>query len=81
VLHSSVSLEQLLKVPKSVGFREFKEEEERESLLKMSDEELIREGKAARYICSPSTNFEKPLRDVYVIALRLCQEEYRHPKP
>jgi len=61
----------------SVGFREFDEQKERERLRKMSDEELIRESKAARYMCAPATNFGKPPRDVYVIALRLCKEEYR----
>ncbi|MFY9731920.1 MAG: hypothetical protein WBQ04_03735 [Candidatus Acidiferrales bacterium] len=66
----------------AVGFDKFDEEKERERLRKMSDEQLIREGKAARYMCAPSTNFGKPPRDVYVIALRLCKEEYRrrHPK-
>ena len=61
----------------AVDFDEFDEEKERERLRKMSDEELIREGRAARYMCSPATNFGKPARDVYVIALRLCKEEYR----
>ena len=61
----------------AVDFDEFDEEKERERLRKMSDEELIREGRAARYMCSPATNFGQPPRDVYVIALRLCKEEYR----
>ena len=61
----------------AVDFDEFDEEKERERLRKMSDEELIREGRAARYLCSLATNFGKPPRDVYVIALRLCKEEYR----
>ena len=66
----------------AVAFEPFDEEKERARLCKMSDEELIREGKAARYMCAPATNFGKPPRDVYVIALRLCKEEYRrrHPK-
>jgi hypothetical protein len=66
----------------SVGFDKFDEEKEREKLRKLSDAELVREGKAARYMCSPATNFGKPPRDVYVIALRLCKEEWRrrHPK-
>ena len=66
----------------AVGFSEFDIEKERERLRKMSDEELIREGRSARYMCSPSTNFGKAPRDVYVIALRLVKEEYRrrHPK-
>jgi hypothetical protein len=64
----------------AVGFTEFDKEKERERLRKMSDEELVREGRAARYMCAPSTNFGKPPRDVYVIAL--CKEEWRrrHPK-
>jgi hypothetical protein len=61
----------------AVGFDKFDEEKERERLRKMSDEELIREGRAARYMCSPAKNFGKPPRDVDVIALRLCKEEYR----
>jgi hypothetical protein len=42
----------------------------------------IREGRAARYMCAPSTNFGKPPREIYVIALRLAKEEWRrrHPK-
>jgi hypothetical protein len=71
-----------LRLDMSVGFREFDEEKERERLHKMSDEELVREGRAARYMCAPSTNFGKPPRDVYVAALRLSKEEWRrrHPK-
>ena len=66
----------------AVAFEPFDEEKERERLGKMSDDELIREGKAARYMCAPATNFGKPPREVYVIALRLVKEEWRrrHPK-
>ena len=66
----------------AVGFDKFDEEKEGERLRKMSDEELIREGGAARYMCAPSTNFGKLPREVYVIALRLAKEEWRrrHPK-
>ena len=66
----------------AVSLAEFDEEKECERLRKMSDEELIREGRAARYMCSPAANFGKPPRDVYLIALGLCKEEYRrrHPK-
>jgi hypothetical protein len=65
----------------AVGLVEFDEGKERERLRKMSDEELIREGKAARYMCAPSTNFGKPPREVYVIALRLAKEEWRRRYP
>ena len=67
----------------AVGFDEFDKEKERARLRKLSDEELIREGKAARSLCNPKENFGKPPRDVWIIGLRLCKEEYRrrHPKP
>ena len=42
----------------SVGFDKFDVSKEREKLRKLSDAELIREGKAARYMCSPATNLE-----------------------
>ena len=61
----------------AVGFDKFDEEKERERLRKLSDEELVREGKAASYMCSPATNFGKPPLEVYVIGLRLCKEEWR----
>jgi len=66
----------------AVGFDKFDEDKEREKLRKLSDAELIREGKAARYMCSPATNFGKPPRDEFLIALGLCKEEWRrrHPK-
>jgi hypothetical protein len=66
----------------SVGFKELNEDEERARLRKLGDAELIREGKAARSLCDPKENFGKPPRDVWVIGLRLCKEEWRrrHPK-
>ena len=41
----------------------------RARLRKMTDEELIREGKAGRHMCSPMANFGKPPRKVFVILL------------
>jgi hypothetical protein len=66
-----------------VGLEDFDEDKERNRLAKLSDEELIREGKAARNLCNPAGNFGKPPRDVWVIGLRLCKEEWRrrHPRP
>jgi hypothetical protein len=61
----------------SVGFDEFDEEKERVRLSRLSDEELIREGKAARSLCDPRGRNGKPPRDVFVIGLRLCKEEWR----
>jgi len=65
----------------AVGFDKFDEEKERERLRKLSDEELIREGRAARYMCSPTANFGKPPLEVYVVGLRLCKEEWRRRPP
>jgi hypothetical protein len=67
----------------SVGFEEFNEDEERARLAKLSDEELIREGKAARSLCNPRGRNGKPPRDVFVIGLGLCKDEWRrrHPRP
>ena len=42
----------------------------------MTDEELIREGKAARYLCSPMANFGKPPRKVFVIQLEEAKAEW-----
>jgi hypothetical protein len=54
----------------------------RARLRKMSDEELIRHGKAGRYLCSPMANFGKPPRKVYMIQLEEAKAEWRrrHPK-
>jgi hypothetical protein len=51
-------------------------------LRKMTDEELIREGKTGRYLCSPMANFGKPPRKVFVIQLEEVKAEWRrrHPK-
>ena len=66
----------------AVGFDKFDEEKERERLRKLSNGELIRDGKTARYMRSPAANFGKPPLEVYVMGLRLCKEEWRrrHPK-
>jgi hypothetical protein len=66
----------------SVGFKEFNEDEERARLAKLSDEELIREGKAARSLSDPKQNWGRPPREIWAIGLRLCKEEWRrrHPK-
>jgi hypothetical protein len=44
---------------------------------KMTDEELIREGEAGRYLCSPMANFGKPPRKVFVIQLEEAKAEWR----
>jgi hypothetical protein len=47
----------------AVAFEPFDPERERLRLRTLSDEELIKEGKAARYMCAPATNFGKPPRE------------------
>jgi hypothetical protein len=54
----------------------------RARLRKLTDEELIREGNAGRYLCSPTANFGKPPRKVFVVQLEEVRAEWRrrHPK-
>jgi hypothetical protein len=54
----------------------------RARLRQMTDEELIREGKTGRYLCSPTANFGKPPRKVFVVQLEEVKAEWRrrHPK-
>ena len=54
----------------------------RARLRTMTDEELIREGKAGRYMCSPMANFGKSPRKVFVVQLEAVKAEWRrrHPK-
>jgi hypothetical protein len=55
-------------------------DEFRARLRKMTDAELLRYGRAGRYLCSPEANFGKPPRDTFVIQLRLCREEWKRRK-
>jgi hypothetical protein len=54
----------------------------RARLSKMSDVELIRFGKGARYMCSPWANMNKPPRPEFQIQLDEAKAEWkrRHPK-
>jgi hypothetical protein len=54
----------------------------RARLSKMTDEELIREGRAGRHMCSPMVNFGKPPRKAFVVQLEEAKTEWRrrHPK-
>jgi hypothetical protein len=56
-------------------------DELRVRLRKMSDPELLRYGKAARFMSAG--DWGKPPRQSFVIQLRECREEWkrRHPKP
>jgi hypothetical protein len=52
-------------------------------LKKMSDTELLRYRRSARYMCTPEANLGKPPRKAFVIQLREVREEWRrrHPEP
>jgi hypothetical protein len=49
----------------------------RTRLQEMSDAELLRFAKAARYICSPRANRERPAREEFVILLEESLAEWR----
>jgi hypothetical protein len=55
-------------------------EEFRARLRKMTDAELLKYGRAGRYLCSPEANFGKPPRETFVIQLKLCREEWKRRK-
>jgi hypothetical protein len=65
----------------SIGTSEFDVEELRARLRKMTDEELLRSGKNAAYMCSPWANMGKPPRETFVIQLRECRAEWRRRHP
>ena len=65
----------------SIGFKEeFDIDGLRERLRKMTDAELLRSGKAARFMCSAGANFGKPPRECFVIQLRELRAEFRRRK-
>jgi hypothetical protein len=66
-----------------VELAEFRREEFRERLRAMSDAELIKYGKAARYMANPANSADKrTVHEVYKIQLEECRAEWRrrHPK-
>jgi hypothetical protein len=52
-------------------------DEVRTRLRKISDEQLLRFGRAAAYMCSPRANFGEPPREAFVIQLREARVEWR----
>jgi uncharacterized protein YjiS (DUF1127 family) len=48
----------------------------RATLRRMSEQELSRFGRAARYMCSPAANLGKAPRQVFVIQLREAAKEW-----
>jgi hypothetical protein len=66
-----------------IGETQFTVEDFRKRIQAMSDERLLRYGKAARYMADPRNSADKhSVRPVYVTQLQLCREEWlrRHPK-
>jgi hypothetical protein len=57
-------------------------EEYRARIQKMNDAELLRQGQAARFMCSPEANHGKAPMECYVAHLEECRKEWRkrHPK-
>jgi hypothetical protein len=52
----------------------------RERLGKMNDAELLAFGKAARYMCSPAANLDKPPREPFLVQLEEARAEWRRRK-
>jgi hypothetical protein len=64
----------------SIQMTELNVEELRARLRKMTDEELLRFGKAAQYMVSPWANMDKPPREVFVVHLEETRTEWRRRK-
>jgi hypothetical protein len=54
-------------------------DELRARLQKMTDEALVRFGRAAAYMCSPQANYNEP-RQVFVVQLEEARTEWRRRK-
>ena len=62
---------------------QFTIEDFRRRIQTMSDQQLLRYGKAARYMADPLNSADKrSVRDVYVVQFQECRAEWlrRHPK-
>jgi hypothetical protein len=57
-------------------------DEHRKRLQKMTDEELLRHGKACAYMADPTYTANNTIEETYVVQLREARREYRrrHPK-
>jgi hypothetical protein len=56
-------------------------EEYRLRIQKMDDPALLRQGLAAKYMCSPGANHGKAPRQCFVIHLKECRAEWRRRHP
>jgi hypothetical protein len=62
----------------SIGFsEEFDIEALHDRWRKLSDAELLKFGKAARYMTSPYANLGKPPREVFAIQLKEARAEFK----
>jgi hypothetical protein len=61
----------------SIAVSELNVEALRVRLQKMSDEQLMKFGKAARFMCSPEANLGQPPREEFVIQLKEARAEWR----
>ena len=68
-----------LSMSSPIGFREFSEDDYREFIRTLSDEELIKAGKRLRILCGDVVT---PNPRTFGRQLKICREEYRrrHPK-
>jgi hypothetical protein len=64
-----------------IALRPFNEDEYRDCVRSLSDDDLIKEGRQLRSLCGGVVSAGPPC--VFDIELRICREEYRrrHPKP
>jgi hypothetical protein len=59
----------------------FDVESVRTRLRNMNDAELLRFGRAAKYMCTPYVNIGKPPREEFVMQLREARGEWRETVP
>jgi hypothetical protein len=65
-----------------IAEKEFTVEDFRTRLQAMSDEKLIRYGKAAEYMADPRNSTDRrSVEHVFTIQLRECREEWRRRHP
>ncbi|MGB7496729.1 MAG: hypothetical protein WBR26_16270 [Candidatus Acidiferrum sp.] len=61
----------------SVNINGFDIQQLRNHLRSMSDDELMKFGKAAKSLCDPRTNYWRPPREVFAIQLKEAREEWK----
>jgi hypothetical protein len=64
----------------SIAIADIDLEQLRARLRKMTDEELRRFGRAARFMCSPRANLGKPPRGVFMVQLAEAKAEWQNRK-